>query len=177
MVRTQRPGKRQDGRKERGMAKKIFERVEKKYLLTASQYQALRQGLEGSIKPDIYEKYTIGNIYFDTDNYDLIRASLDKPLYKEKLRLRSYGVPRMEDTVYVEIKKKFQGVVYKRRVDMTLAEAQLCLYQGQPHLEGGADRKGVGLFSASIYTASKGVSGVRQIGIHGYRGRGIAYYL
>ena len=67
---------------------------------------------------DEYGMYPICSIYFDTDDYRLIRASLEKPVYKEKLRLRSYGAPsRMEGPVFLELKKKYKGVVYKRRVD------------------------------------------------------------
>ena len=69
--------------------------------------------------------YPICSIYFDTDDYRLIRASLEKPVYKEKLRLRSYGAPsRMEGPVFLELKKKYKGVVYKRRVDMSLGECR-----------------------------------------------------
>lgn len=74
---------------------------------------------------DEYGMYPICSIYFDTDDYRLIRASLEKPVYKEKLRLRSYGAPsRMEDPVFLELKKKYKGVVYKRRVDMSLGECR-----------------------------------------------------
>lgn len=100
-----------------------FERYEKKYLLTPAQYRAVRQGMAPWMKPDAHPKYTICNIYYDTDNYDLIRASLEKPVYKEKLRLRSYGVPGGRDPVFAELKKKFDGVVYKRRVTMEVRAA------------------------------------------------------
>ena len=68
------------------------------------------------MKKDAYGEYTICNIYYDTDDYRLIRASLEKPVYKEKLRVRSYGVPQEDGKVFVELKKKFDGVVYKRRI-------------------------------------------------------------
>lgn len=100
-----------------------FQRFEKKYLLTRAQYDALLEGMRPYLQPDEYGRYTICNIYYDTDDYRLIRASLDKPVYKEKLRLRSYCVPGDGDNVFVELKKKFDGVVYKRRVVMTAAEA------------------------------------------------------
>lgn len=74
------------------MAKKIFERVEKKYLLDKAKYHNLLQLLEDKMEVDPYGKYTISNIYFDTNQYQLIRKSIEKPVYKEKLRLRSYGV-------------------------------------------------------------------------------------
>ena len=101
-----------------------FRRCEKKYLLTHTQYQAMRLGMAPYMKPDAYPRYSISNIYYDTEHYDLIRASLEKPVYKEKLRLRSYGVPGGMDPVFAEIKKKFDGVVYKRRVTMELRDAE-----------------------------------------------------
>ena len=100
-----------------------FRRFEKKYLLTQAQYAVLLKGMGPYLQPDEYGHYTICNIYYDTDNYQLIRTSLEKPVYKEKLRMRSYGVPGDGDNVFVELKKKFRGEVYKRRVVMEAAEA------------------------------------------------------
>ena len=100
-----------------------FRRCEKKYLLTHAQYQAMRLGMAPHMEPDAYPRYSISNIYYDTEHYDLIRASLEKPVYKEKLRLRSYGVPGELDPAFVEIKKKFDGVVYKRRITMQMRDA------------------------------------------------------
>ncbi len=108
----------------------IFQRVEKKYLLTKFQYQQLNQALSPYMKLDDYGLHTICNIYYDTKHYDLIRTSIDKPVYKEKLRLRSYGIPNDDDKVYLEIKKKWNGVVYKRRIPMTLLEANRYLNNG-----------------------------------------------
>lgn len=96
-----------------------FQRYEKKFLLTPGQYKALIPELLRHMSTDQYGLHTICNIYYDTDNFDLIRASLDKPMYKEKFRLRSYGVPDDDAVVFAEIKKKFDGVVYKRRVAAT----------------------------------------------------------
>ena len=81
-----------------------FQRYEKKYLLTPAQYAAVKRGMASFMKPDAHPRYTICNIYYDTANFDLIRASLEKPVYKEKLRLRSYGVPGSRDPVFAEIK-------------------------------------------------------------------------
>lgn len=110
------------------MAKKLkvqcsFQRFEKKYLLAQTQYAALLNRMSPYMQPDEYGRYTICNIYYDTDNYQLIRASLEKPVYKEKLRMRSYGVPGDGDPVFVELKKKYHGEVYKRRAVMEAAEA------------------------------------------------------
>ena len=95
----------------------IFKRVEKKYLLNGSQRKAFMERLEGRTEEDVYGKYSISNIYFDTADNELIRESLNKPVYKEKLRLRSYGTPKDGDKVFLEMKKKWKGVVYKRRVE------------------------------------------------------------
>ncbi len=93
-----------------------FERYEKKYRITAAQQQALLAGMRPYMTADAYGEYTICNIYYDTDDWRLIRASLEKPVYKEKLRVRSYGVPGPDGKVFVELKKKYDGVVYKRRI-------------------------------------------------------------
>lgn len=103
---------------------KVFKRLEKKYMLTDEQYKQLTDALSEHIVPDRFGKSTINNIYFDTPNYRLIRASIEKPtVYKEKLRIRSYGEPTPDSNVFVELKKKYKGIVYKRRVDMTYDQA------------------------------------------------------
>ncbi|MCQ2535294.1 MAG: polyphosphate polymerase domain-containing protein, partial [Clostridia bacterium] len=68
--------------------------------------------------PDIYGQTTNCNIYYDTDNWDLIRKSIEGPVYKEKLRVRSYGTPKTGDEIFIELKKKYDGIVYKRRITM-----------------------------------------------------------
>ncbi|MBQ2093301.1 MAG: polyphosphate polymerase domain-containing protein [Ruminococcus sp.] len=109
--------------------KTSFERYEKKYFLTPDQYRLFKERLEPYVKADEYPTYTLCNIYYDTDDYRLIRASLEKPIYKEKLRVRSYGVPGADSNVFVELKKKCDGVVYKRRITTTPFNAQ-CLLNG-----------------------------------------------
>lgn len=142
------------------MAKKLkvqcsFRRFEKKYLLTQAQYAALRERVDSCMKPDEYGRYTICNIYYDTDNYQLIRASLEKPVYKEKLRMRSYGVPGDGGTVFVELKKKFHGEVYKRRVVMEAAEAADYLAgTARPRQEGQICRE-IDWFLASYHPTPK----------------------
>lgn len=108
-----------------------FERYEKKYLLNAQQKEKLLPVIEAYMQLDEYGRHTICNIYFDTDNFELIRSSIEKPVYKEKVRLRSYGIPTEEDTVFLELKKKFDGIVYKRRVPMSLRQATAYLYRGE----------------------------------------------
>lgn len=112
------------------MAKDIktcFKRYEKKYFLTEKQYIAFKKMIAARVKPDKYGRYTLCNIYYDTDDYRLIRASLEKPVYKEKLRVRSYGTPGINDKVFTELKKKYEGVVYKRRIVTTEHEAKAFL--------------------------------------------------
>ncbi len=100
-----------------------FQRYEKKYFLTAGQRDLLIDKLSGHMCPDEYGSYPIYNIYYDTPDFQLIRRSLDGPIYKEKLRLRSYGDPGGDAPVFLEIKKKFNGVVYKRRTEMEAGAA------------------------------------------------------
>lgn len=108
----------------------VFQRVEKKYLIHPHQYKPFMQELEKHMVLDQFGLHTICNIYYDTDSYYFIRNSIEKPAYKEKLRLRSYGIPKDTDTVFVELKKKYKGIVYKRRVAMTLREAEYYLDYG-----------------------------------------------
>lgn len=111
-------------------AQEIFKRYEKKYLLSADQYRVLLQRLDGYMTKDEYGKHTISNIYFDTGNFELIRHSIEKPVYKEKLRLRAYGQVTEKSRVFVELKKKYDGIVYKRRAELSMGEARSYLYQG-----------------------------------------------
>lgn len=99
-----------------------FKRYEIKYLLTAAQKAQILQAMEPYMKLDRYGRTVIRNIYFDTNSFRLIRRSLEKPAYKEKLRIRSYQTAVDDDPVFIELKKKYQSVVYKRR--LTLPEAQ-----------------------------------------------------
>ena len=110
----------------------VFQRIETKYLMDEDQYQALRKRLEGMAEVDQYGETPILNIYFDTPDYRLIRTSLEKPAYKEKLRLRSYGVPQDDTQAFIEIKKKFKGVVYKRRIGMSYEDSLAYLCEGRP---------------------------------------------
>ena len=109
-----------------------FKRYEKKYLLSAQQYKRLRQELDAYIEPDEYFESTVCSVYYDDETYSLIRHSIDAPVYKEKLRLRSYNVPGEDDLVFVELKKKYRGIVYKRRVGMTARQAEAYLAGGCP---------------------------------------------
>ena len=94
-----------------------FERVEKKFVLTHAQAEALMRDLTaGYMAVDQYGQHTIRNLYYDTDDYALIRRSIQRPKYKVKFRLRAYGTPMEDSLIFAELKKKYSGVVYKRRI-------------------------------------------------------------
>lgn len=101
----------------------VFKRYEIKYMISPEQKNVVLGAMEHYMALDKYGRTTIRNIYFDTDNYRLIRRSIEKPEYKEKLRIRSYCKALPNSTVFVELKKKYKGVVYKRRVSMTESQA------------------------------------------------------
>lgn len=109
-----------------------FERQELKYRITYGQRKALNALMQDHMKADCFGRSTIHNIYYDTPDFHLIRHSLEKPIYKEKLRVRSYGPAKPEGTVYVELKKKYNGIVYKRRVAVTQSLSCQWLNQGRP---------------------------------------------
>lgn len=95
-----------------------FKRYEKKYLLNPEQYQCLKEEIDKHFVPDKYGETKICNLYLDTDDYVLIRRSTDKPIFKEKVRLRTYGLPDDDTIAFLEIKRKFNSIVYKRRIHM-----------------------------------------------------------
>ena len=101
-----------------------FKRYEKKYRLTPAQQRMIIEGMREHMTADKHAAYTICNIYYDTADWSLIRTSLEKPVYKEKLRIRSYGTPTDGGKVFVELKKKYDGVVYKRRITAPAAGAE-----------------------------------------------------
>ena len=105
------------------MYENIFRRVEEKYLLTKTQRDLFLKKIDKYIEKDKFYESTICNIYFDNKNNDLIVNSLEKPIYKEKIRLRSYKkTPNLDDEVFLEKKDKYEGIVGKRRIKMTLRE-------------------------------------------------------
>lgn len=132
----------------------VFQRVEKKYRVSASQRSEIEEALSRSMQPDGYGRTRVTSVYLDTLERDLIARSLEKPLYKEKLRVRAYGqavgcalaevlcdtamdgcaASCAEAPVFLELKKKFKGVVYKRRVGTSLAAARAYL-AGVPYAE------------------------------------------
>ena len=100
----------------------IFRRIEKKYIVNELQYHKIKNMILEHMNEDKYGKNTICNIYFDTNRYELISHSISKPYFKEKVRLRSYNIPNKNSKVFLEIKRKYDGVVGKRRIEMTLEE-------------------------------------------------------
>lgn len=109
-----------------------FKRYEIKYLLTCQKKQAILRAMAPYMKLDRYGRTTIRNIYYDTGTYRLIRHSLEKPAYKEKLRIRSYQKVTPSDPVFVELKKKYKSVVYKRRLTLPQEQAASSFRQGLP---------------------------------------------
>lgn len=112
------------------MVQKVFNRYEKKFLLDEKQYEMMREALKPYMEVDAYGLYNIRNIYFDTQDYELIRTSLEKPEYKEKFRVRCYGQPDEESVLFLEIKKKYKGLVNKRRITLKRDEARAYLLNG-----------------------------------------------
>lgn len=117
--------------------KLTFKRYEKKYLLTPDEYARIRARLDAYIEPDEFFSSTVCSVYYDTEDFEFIRRSIDAPVYKEKLRLRSYNVPSAEDGVFLELKRKFKGLVYKRRVMLPEADARRYLAGELPSPGGG----------------------------------------
>lgn len=117
------------------MAIEVFNRYEHKYLLDEDTYNRVVEIMDKHMVLDKHNKnhepYTIANIYYDTQDDYLIRKSLSKPIYKEKLRLRAYGVPNLSSKVFLEIKKKYKGIVNKRRTAIRLGEAYSFINSGE----------------------------------------------
>lgn len=101
----------------------VFKRYELKYMISFEQKEKIIAAMKPYMKLDKYGRTAIRNIYYDTDTYLLIRRSIEKPVYKEKLRIRSYAQASEDSTVFVELKRKYQSVVYKRRISLPEEEA------------------------------------------------------
>lgn len=104
------------------MAQQVFNRKEIKYLLSEDEYQRFFQAIEPFIEKDRYFASTNCSVYYDTPEKYLVVHSMEKPIYKEKLRIRSYNIPSLEDTVYLEIKRKYKGTGNKRRIGLKLKD-------------------------------------------------------
>jgi SPX domain protein involved in polyphosphate accumulation len=116
------------------MKNNVFRRREQKYILSGQQRQALLELMAQRMVPDKFSRSYVRSVYFDTPDRRIIRRSLEQPVYKEKLRLRSYG-DRSE--VFLELKKKYKGIVYKRRVSLTLEEAMAYMADPSARLDKG----------------------------------------
>ncbi len=110
----------------------VFARKELKYRLSAQQARFMKEALAPYVRPDQYGESTICNIYYDTPDFRLIRKSIEKPIYKEKLRLRSYGPVGPEGPTFLELKKKYKGIVYKRRLSLPEQDAMAYLNGKSP---------------------------------------------
>lgn len=128
------------------MDKSIFKRHELKYLVSAEQRELIESVFERYMIPDEHGESTICNIYYDTSDFRLIRRSLEKPVYKEKLRLRSYGTVSGDRNVFHELKKKYKGIVYKRRISLNCDEAQDTLENGERLIESSQIAKEINYF-------------------------------
>lgn len=100
----------------------VFKRYEMKYMMTRKQQKAVLEAMLPYMRLDNFGHTQIRNIYFDTDNFRLVRRSIEKPSYKEKLRIRSYEKVKAQDKVFVELKKKYDDIVYKRRESLPYSD-------------------------------------------------------
>ena len=132
-----------------------FERYEKKYMLTQRQYEIFLNRIGEKMQEDAFGRYSIGNIYYDTDDFRVIRTSLAKPAYKEKLRVRSYGVPMPEEDVFIELKKKVNGIVYKRRITVPAQRAQELLLGAVPMPQHDQIAQEIAWFQSVFHTKPK----------------------
>ncbi len=128
------------------MAIAVMKRVEIKFLLNRKQTKLLKEGLKGHMIIDQYGKTPIASLYYDTPNYQLIRTSMEKPLFKEKIRLRSYGLATEDSPVYLELKRKAFDTVYKRRIETTIPKVQSFLQEEGESLTGGQINKEITAF-------------------------------
>lgn len=113
----------------------VFKRYEKKYRICAEQKERLLLAIHEHLTPDKHGKSRVMSLYLDTADFRLIRESITAGVYKEKLRLRSYGAPTPQQKIFFEIKKKYKGVVYKRRVSLPLCRALEYIAGGPPPLD------------------------------------------
>ena len=154
-----------------------FRRTENKYLLEPDQWRPMLTLLRENMQSDAFDDgdgYSVCNIYYDNANNTLIRASVSKPLYKEKLRVRSYGVPDDGSKVYVEVKKKTKGVVSKRRISMRLRDVEPFLICGviPPDLTEASltNSERTSLYAVDIPCGAETVPRLQTFCVHRYRG-------
>ena len=113
----------------------VMSRYEIKFVLDQEETDYMKKSLEGYMQPDRYGRTSIASLYYDTPDYRLIRASIEKPAFKEKMRLRSYGLATEDSPVFLELKRKAEGIVYKRRVQSTIPDVRQFMNDEQEELE------------------------------------------
>lgn len=106
------------------MNKYVFKRYELKYILTPEKYKILLDEINKYLSVDQYGEVTIQSLYYDTSSNRIVRNSMERPDYKEKLRLRSYGLASNNTPVFLELKKKAMDIVYKRRIEIMERDVQ-----------------------------------------------------
>lgn len=102
----------------------VMKRYELKYIINSEQEAFFKEKIKGHMEPDAFGKTSIGTVYYDTPDSRLVNRSIEKPMFKEKLRLRSYGLATDDSPVFLELKRKAYGIVYKRRVQSTIPLVQ-----------------------------------------------------
>ena len=121
----------------------VFKRYELKYILDSAQYAAIKAEIEKRLSPDEFGRNTVQSLYYDTPDNRLIRASIEKPAFKEKLRVRCYNLNDDDKNVYVEMKRKYDGVVYKRRIACKEGEVA-ALLNGEAQTDGKTQTSQIG---------------------------------
>ena len=119
----------------------FFRRVEKKYVINKNQYEILQKAMQDKMLEDEHGKSTIYNVYYDTEQYDLIKHSITKPIFKDKVRIRSYNAPTQNSKVYLEIKRKYDGVVSKRRIETSLDKFYECFKSQKETAKGQVEKE------------------------------------
>ncbi len=117
------------------MAISTFKRYERKYLVDGDTLQKIMPTLLEYMDSDPYciggKEYRIYSVYYDTPNHDVIRQNSSKPVYKEKMRVRSYYEHNEPDEkVFMELKKKNEGVGNKRRIKLRNREIAPFINEG-----------------------------------------------
>ena len=102
----------------------VMQRFELKYILNPAQEASLKRAMAERMHPDMFGLTSIASLYYDTPDYRLVRSSMERPAFKEKMRLRSYGIATPSSPVFLELKRKAHGIVYKRRVQSTIPLVQ-----------------------------------------------------
>lgn len=109
------------------MAKEVFNRYELKYIVNKALYKELLQALQGHVFMDKHGDqdgyYMVMNLYYDTADHLFFNETVNRQQFRQKLRLRGYNHINRDSNVFLEIKKKYRGVVYKRRTLLKLPEA------------------------------------------------------